>query len=84
LHRLNKRKLLTRNREKKFKEGDLVMMFDARHHCMVYKKLLLKWFEPFVIKKMFADNESYELENVDYSPYPNCINHNKLKKVLDI
>jgi hypothetical protein len=51
---------------------------------MVYKKLLLKWFEPFVIKKMFADNESYELENVDYSPYPNCINHNKLKKVLDI
>jgi len=68
----------------KFKEGDLVMMFDVRHHRRAYKKLLPKWFGPFVIKKMFTDNGSYELENVDGSPYLDCINHNKLKKVLDM
>ncbi len=36
------------------------------------------------IRKVFADNGSYELENVDGSPYPNHINHEKLKKVLDM
>jgi hypothetical protein len=46
--------------------------------------LLPKWFGPFVIKKVFIDNGSYELENVDGSPYPNHINHDKLKKVLDM
>ncbi len=71
-------------KKKEFKESDLVMMFDARHHRMAYKKLLPKWFGPFVIKKMFVDNGSYELKNVDGSPYPNCINHDKLKKVLDM
>ncbi|CAK9225600.1 unnamed protein product [Sphagnum troendelagicum] len=35
-------------------------------------------------KKVFADNGSYELENVDGSPYPDRINHDKLKKVLDM
>jgi len=51
---------------------------------MVYKKLLPKWFGPFVIKNVFADNGLYEFENVDGSPYPNHINHDKLKKVLDM
>ncbi len=60
------------------------MMFDTQHHCRAYKKLLPKWFEPFVIKKVFADNGSYELENVYGSPYLNRINHDKLKKVLDM
>jgi len=60
------------------------MMFDAWHHCRAYKKLLPKWFRPFIIRKAFVDNESYELENVDGSPYPNCINHDKLKKILDM
>jgi hypothetical protein len=27
-------------KKKEFKEGDLVMMFDARHHCRAYEKLL--------------------------------------------
>ncbi len=67
-------------KKRKFKEGDLVMMFDARHHCRVYKKLLPKWFGPFVIMKVFVDNGSYELENVNGSPYPYRINHDKLKK----
>jgi hypothetical protein len=71
-------------KKKEFKEGDLVMMFDVRHHRMAYKKLLPKWFGPFVIKKVFVDNGSYELENVDGSPYPDRINHDKLKKVLDM
>ncbi len=71
-------------RRREFKEGDLVMMFDARHHRKAYKKLLPKWFGPFVIKKVFVDNGSYELENVDGSPYPDRINHDKLKKVLDM
>ncbi len=60
------------------------MMFDARHHCRAYKKMLAKWFGLFVINKVFVDNGSYELENVDGSPYPDCINHDKLKKVLDM
>jgi S-ribosylhomocysteine lyase LuxS involved in autoinducer biosynthesis len=29
-------------KKKEFKEGDLVMMFDVRHHCRAYKKLLPK------------------------------------------
>jgi hypothetical protein len=41
---------------------------------------LPKWFRPFVIKKVFVDNGSYELENVNGLPYPNRINHDKLKK----
>jgi len=52
-------------KKKNFKEGDLVMMFDARHHRRAHNKLLPKWFKPFVIKKMFANNRSYELKNVD-------------------
>jgi hypothetical protein len=71
-------------KKKEFKEGHLVMMFDARHHRRTYKKLLPKWCEPFVIEKVFVDNASYELENVDGSPYPNRINHDKLKKVLNM
>ncbi len=47
-------------------------------------KLLPKWFGPFVIRKMFTKNGSYELENVDGSPYLDHINHDKLKKVLDM
>jgi len=50
----------------------------------VYKKLLPKWFGPFVIRKVFVDNGFYEFENVDGSPYLDCINHDKLKKVLDM
>jgi hypothetical protein len=46
--------------------------------------LLPKWFGLFVIKKVFVDNGSYELENVDGSPYLMDINHDKLKKVLDM
>jgi hypothetical protein len=33
---------------------------------------------------MFIDNGSYELENVDGLPYVDHINHEKLKKVLDM
>jgi len=71
-------------KKREFKEGDLVMMFDVRHHRRAYKKLLPKWFRPFVIKDVFADNGSYELENVDGSPYLDRVNHDKLKKVLDM
>jgi len=71
-------------KKKEFKEGDLVMMFDARNHRRAYKKLLPKWFGPFVIKKVFVDNGFYEFENVNDSPYLNRINHDKLKKVLDM
>jgi len=60
------------------------MVFDTQHHCRAYKKLLPKWFGPFAIKNVFVDNGSYELENVDGSPYLNRINHDKLKNVLDM
>jgi len=78
------KKAFDKVKKKEFKEGDLVMMFDVRHHRRAYKKLLPKWFGPFVIKKMFVDNGSYELENVNGSPYPDRINHDKLKKVLNM
>ncbi len=71
-------------KKKELKEGDLVVMFDIQHHCRAYKNLLPKWFGPFVIKKVFVDNGSYELENVDGSPYLDRINHDKLKKVLNM
>jgi hypothetical protein len=57
-------------------------MFDVWHYRMAYKKLLPKWFGLFVIKKVFTNNEYYEFENVDGSPYADRINHDKLKKVL--
>jgi hypothetical protein len=63
-----------------FKKGDFVMMFNTRHHFRAYNKLLSKWFGPFVIKKVFVDNGFYELKNVNGSPYPDRINHDKLKK----
>jgi hypothetical protein len=71
-------------KKKEFKEGDLVMMFGTQHHHKAYKKLVLKWFGPFVIREVFTNNGSYELQNVNGSPYPYRINHDKLKKVLDM
>jgi hypothetical protein len=59
-------------------------MFNAQHHHKAYKKILPKWFGPFVIKKMFINNGSYEFKNVDGSPYLYHVNHDKLKKVLDM
>jgi hypothetical protein len=61
---------------KEFKKGDLIMMFDAQHHNMPYNKLLHKWFKPFNChQKLVGNNGSYELENVDVSPYPDHVNH---------
>jgi hypothetical protein len=60
------------------------MMFYVRHHRRAYKKLLPKWFGPFVIKKVFANNGSYELKNVNGSPYLDRINHEIFLKVLDM
>jgi len=60
------------------------MMFNTQHHFRAYNKLLPKWFGPFVIRKVFVDNGFYELENVDGSPYPDCINHDKLEKKLNM
>jgi hypothetical protein len=38
------------------------MMFDVQHHCMAYKKLLPKWFGPFIVRKVFVDNGSVNLK----------------------
>ncbi len=50
-------------------------MFDVWHHHKVSKKLLPKWFGPFVIENVFVDNRFYEFENVDDSPYADRVNH---------
>jgi hypothetical protein len=71
-------------KKREFKEGDLVMMFDTWHHCTAYKKLLSKWFGPFVINKVFVDNGFYEFKNLDDSSYLDHVNHDKLEKVLDM
>jgi hypothetical protein len=60
------------------------MKFNVRHQRKAYKKLLPKWFRPFIIKNVFTNNGSYELENVDASPYLDHINHDKLNKVLNM
>ncbi len=82
--KFNKKNFWQKGEKKEFKEGDLVMMFDIWHHCKACKKLLPKWFGPFVIKKVFVNNEFYEFKNVNGSPYPNCINHDKLNFFLDM
>jgi len=60
------------------------MMFNVQNHHRAYEKLLPKWFKTFVIKNMFVDNGYYELKNVDGSSYLNHVDHDKLKKVLDM
>jgi hypothetical protein len=60
------------------------MRINNWHHHKVYKNLLPKWFRPFIIRKVFIDNGSYEIKNVDGLPYPNHINHDELKKVLNM
>ncbi len=60
------------------------MMFNVQNHHRAYKKLLPKWFGTFVIKNMFVDNGYYEFKNVDGSSYLNHVDHDKLKKVLDM
>ncbi len=60
------------------------MMFNVQNHHRAYKKLLPKWFGPFVIKNMFVNNGYYEFENADGSSNLNCVSHDKLKKVLDM
>ncbi len=67
-------------KKKEFTKGNLVMMFDVRHYHKAYKKLLPKWFGPFVIRKVFVDTGFYEFENVNGLPYLDHINHDKLKK----
>jgi hypothetical protein len=42
-------------KKREFEESDLIMMFDIRYHRKANKKLLPKWFGPFVIRKEFAD-----------------------------
>jgi hypothetical protein len=37
-------------------------MFDTLHHHKAYKKLLPKWFGPFVIRKVFVDNGFHKLK----------------------
>jgi hypothetical protein len=56
---------------------EMWFLFHIFHRA--YKKLLAEWFGRFVIRKVFVNNGSYELENVDGSPYPDCVNHDKLK-----
>jgi len=71
-------------KKREFEESDLIMMFDIRYHRKANKNLLPKWFGPFIIKNVFTNNEFYDFKNVDGSLYLDCVNHDKLKKVLDI
>jgi hypothetical protein len=50
-------------------------MFDVQHHCKAYKNCCLSGLD-----HLSLGNGSYELENVDGLPYPDHINHDKLKK----
>jgi hypothetical protein len=40
--------------------------------------------DPLLLGKVFTNNGFYELENLDGSPYLDRINHEYLKKVLDM
>ena len=69
-----------RVKKRVFKVGDLVMMYDSRHFRRAHKKLLPKWFGPYEIKEVFTTNGTYSLRNLDGTPYPDRVNHDKLKK----
>ena len=71
-----------RMKKRVFKIGDLVMIYDSRHFRRAHKKLLPKWFGPYKIKEVFATNGTYSLRNLDGTPYPDHVNHDKLKKNL--
>ena len=69
-----------RMKKRVFKIGDLVMVYDSRHFRRAHKKLLPEWFGPYKIKEVFATNGTYSLRNLDGTPYPDRVNHDKLKK----
>lgn len=60
------------------------MLFDMQHHHKIYKKMLFKWFGPFIIRKVFTNNEFYEFKKIHVSPYTYCNNDDKLKNDLNI
>ena len=63
-----------------FEAVDLAMMYDSRHFCKAYKKLLAKWFRPYKIKEVHVENGTYSLRNLDGRNYLDQVNHDKLKK----
>jgi hypothetical protein len=62
----------------RFQKGDLVMVYDNHHDKRSFKKLLSKWFGPYIIIKIFFDNNIYELVHLDGKECGK-INHDKLK-----
>jgi len=67
-----------RVRPRKFQEGDLVMVYDNYHDRRTFKKFLPKQFGPYMVMKVFYDNNTYELVHLDGEEYGK-INHDKLK-----
>ncbi len=62
----------------KFQESDLVMVYDNHHDRKTFKKFLKKWFGPYMVVKVFSDNNTYELVHLHGEKYGK-INHDKLK-----
>ncbi len=62
----------------RFHKKDLIMVYDSHHDMKSFKKLLLEWFGPYIIMKIFFDNNIYELVHLDGKECEK-VNHDKLK-----
>ncbi len=54
------------------------MVYDSHHDRRTFKKLLPKWFGPYIIIKIFFDNNINELVHLDEKEREK-VNHEKLK-----
>jgi hypothetical protein len=54
------------------------MVHDSRHDRKTFKKFLPKWFGPYMVMKVFSNNNKYELTHFEGEEYGR-INHDKRK-----
>ncbi len=64
-------------RPQKFQERNLVMVYGSHYNWKTFKKLLSKWFGPYVIMN-FLYIITHELAHLDREKY-RMINHDKIK-----
>ncbi len=62
----------------RFHKKDLILVYDSHHDMKSFKKLLSKLFGPYIIMKMFFNNNIHELVHLDGKECEK-VNHDKLK-----
>jgi hypothetical protein len=54
-------------------------VYDNHYDRRTFKKFLSKWFGPYMVMKVFSNNNTYELAHLDGEAFDK-INHDKLKQ----